>query len=110
MTGEFTPLIFLSLFHTQAPRILILLCFSFFCHGDFSLRSSLFSSGWVSFSDYIVVGGIFFGPSDIFFGIVVRPSCSFGIVVGLYSFGHGDIFFDTFVEAPAASISSASFL
>ena len=30
MTGEFTPLIFLSLFHAQAPRTLILLCFSFF--------------------------------------------------------------------------------
>ena len=30
MTGEFTPLIFMSLFHAQAPRILILLCFFFF--------------------------------------------------------------------------------
>ena len=30
MTGEFTPLIFMSLFHAQAPRTLILLCFFFF--------------------------------------------------------------------------------
>ena len=66
MTGEFTPLIFLSLFHAQAPRILIRLCFSFSRARDaqdttkqtgaFSLPLFLYISGREAWQSHLQIG------------------------------------------------------